>query len=280
MEKIAKSILVFVLFIFLLPVPVFSQTTSTTSTLPIDDKKEENGGLLLLGGNGECAGSTFQVNQSSDDCYRGKGGVDYMSLTHSEQPAGGGTSGDWCKQGGGMRFTNITIPQGSTIISAYLILRGNGAYTGVDCNSKISAEDVDDPATFVNDGSVFDTRYVNHTTAIVNWDNIGTWADNTDYDSVEIKTVIQEIIDRGGWASGNDMVIFWEDFDGRSTTSTAIRKADSYDGSSEYSPKLCIEFQSPDDILVVVGLDILVRSNFYFYGIFLFLFVIYILWKK
>jgi hypothetical protein len=77
----------------------------------------------------------------------------------------------------------------------------------------------------------------------VDWDSISAWVVNNDYNSPEIKTVIKEIVDRSGWASGNDIVIFWDDFEDRSThASGCYRHAYSYDGGSTYAPKLHIEY--------------------------------------
>jgi len=112
-------------------------------------------------------------------------------------------------------------------------------------NSRISAEDVDDAATFSSDSSAFDARWAARTTARVDWDNIGAWTLNTDYNSPDIKTVIQEIVDRAGWASGNDIVIFWDDFDDRSTHNTSRwRLAYSYTTPAS-APKLYIEWTIP-----------------------------------
>jgi len=142
-----------------------------------------------------------------------------------------------------MRFTNVTIPKGSTIDTAHLILRGRSSKSVTVVNSRISAEDVDDAPTFTNDGDAFDTRWANRTTARVDWDAIPAWTQDEDYNSPEIKTIIKEIVDRANWASGNDIVIFWEDFDDRSTHAfNCLRAGYSYDSSIEFAPKLVIEY--------------------------------------
>jgi len=142
-----------------------------------------------------------------------------------------------------MRFTNITIPPGATIVHAYLTLRASSNKTGTICNTRISAEDIDDAPTFADGGAAFDARWANRTTARVDWDAIPAWTLNTDYNSPEIKTVIQEIIDREGWVSGQDIVIFWEDYEDRSTHAAGcFRGGYSYDSSITYAPKLIIEY--------------------------------------
>jgi hypothetical protein len=189
---------------------------------------------------------TWQVGQSSDDCeyIAGYTPNPYWSLVYIRCIAGSGAPGsNRNRYGCGMRFTNITIPQGASIISANLRFRCNASEDNTVVNTKVSAEDVDDAPTFADSAAEFVNRYNNHTAAMVNWDNIPAWVAGIDYDSPEIKTVIQEVVDRAGWASGNGMAFFWEDYDNRSTPNNdAARWAYSYDGSSTYAPKLIIEY--------------------------------------
>ncbi len=202
--------------------------------------------------------ATFQVGASTDDCFR--------RLTTASFSLTGGTlavgafSATIYQQGAGMRFLNVTIPQGSTIDVAYLTLRCGFASSGTAVNSRISAEDVDDAPTFADDGAAFDTRWAARTTARVDWDAIPAWTLNVDYDSPSIITVIQEIVDRESWVSGQDIVIFWEDFEDRSTHADEARRvAHSWNGSAEFAPKLVITYTtgwSGGDIGVVPIADI------------------------
>ena len=183
----------------------------------------------------------LQVGAGSDDCFR-KRTYPEWDLNYVYQMVGRCTATN--KQvGGGMRFTGVTIPQGATIVTAYLTLRCKYYYGGTPCNTRISAENVDDAPTFINSYVAFDSRYNNRTAARVDWDDIPVWTVGTDYNSPEIKTVIQEIVDRAGWVSGNSIVIFWEDFDDRSPTDNAERLAHSYNSSPTYAPKLHIEYK-------------------------------------
>jgi hypothetical protein len=181
----------------------------------------------------------LQVAASTDDAYRQLSN-DYFSLTYTAVQAGRYSS-MYCRKGEGFRFQNVTIPQGTTIGSACLKLTANQNLSGTVCRTEISAEDVDDAPTFADDKAAFDSRYGNRTTAQVNWDGIGAWTTDTEYTSPDIKSVIQEIVDRAGWSSGNDIVIFWEDFDNESNEG-AYRSCYSYDGSSVKAPKLVINY--------------------------------------
>lgn len=103
----------------------------------------------------------------------------------------------------GYRFLNVTIPQGATIDDAYFKLTAfsNEAYT-VDV--KVWAEAADNGATFNTT-----TRTPKNATAgavSVAWTIPNTTAD-VEYSSPDIKTVIQEVVNRVGWSSGNALII-------------------------------------------------------------------------
>jgi hypothetical protein len=107
-----------------------------------------------------------------------------------------------------IRFPGVTIPQGATIDSAIITFVASGNLSGTTVNARIAAIDDDNaaaPTTYA--GAEGATR----TTATVDWNNIGAWTNLTQYDTPEIKTVIQEIVDRVGWSSGNALVVYVED---------------------------------------------------------------------
>ena len=98
------------------------------------------------------------------------------------------------------RFQNVVVPQGATIDSAYIKLNWEG---GEDVNFLIAAVDVDDfDAPTDNTYAAHDTE----TTATVSWNiPLEGSQDSGKYfkTSPDIKTIIQEIVDRTGWSSGN-----------------------------------------------------------------------------
>lgn len=185
---------------------------------------------------------TWQVGASSDDCHRCLSN-DGWGLTTTSWSIGN-FGGVYWMYGGGGRFINITIPQGATILDGtHLTPCSSGNLTTTGANSRVSAENVDNAPTFADDKVAFDARWANRTAARVDWDNIPNWTRYVWYDSPEIKAVIQEVINRPGWVSGNSIVIFWEDFENRST---GRRAAYSYDASGlTYAPKLVIEYAVP-----------------------------------
>jgi len=102
-----------------------------------------------------------------------------------------------------MRFTNIGIPRSAAIINARLkISSTNERYRG-QIYGLIQAEAADDAADFT-------ARYIGEivkTTAATDWDHKDNWSANTYYTSPDISGVIQEVVSRDGWNSGNSMAI-------------------------------------------------------------------------
>lgn len=198
------------------------------------------------GGPGGPTVVTEQVGESSDDIeYRWNISGYYFSLTQSWTGAGFWNF-EQKKFSGAFRFQTVAVPQGATITSAYLKITAGETNAVTTVNSKIRAEDVDDAATFSTQAD-FESRFPSQvTTAIVNWVSISNWVYNTEYTSPDIKIVIQEVVDRSNWASNNNMVVFWDDYDNRSSqVANAARRGYSYDGNSAKAAKLIISYTVP-----------------------------------
>lgn len=185
---------------------------------------------------------TFQVAASLDDCeawWNGDTGAWVFSLTRGGQTVGYYGNSEY-KIGGGIRFLNVTIPPGATITKAYLTITVRDAISAVVVNTKIRGEANDNPPTF--------TDYPNYsarprTAAVVPWSAIPPWATDEQHNSPEIKTIIQEIINRPGWNSGNALVIFWDDHDDESTHAAArYRQGWSYNDNPTKCTKLTIAY--------------------------------------
>jgi len=142
----------------------------------------------------------LQVGQSSDDCHR-ELGSDAWDLTVVNANAGDLSSSNY-DYSMGMRFTGATIGQGDTIDAASIQLRA-AIIAGTIPTTYIEGEDADDAATFTTSAN-YDGRA---RTSAVSW-TPGAWVDNTWYTSSELKTLLQAIVNRGGWA-GDGVVFFW-----------------------------------------------------------------------
>jgi hypothetical protein len=107
----------------------------------------------------------------------------------------------------GFRFDGVAVPQGATIVSASIQFTAGNTTTG-DHNITVQAEDADDPGTFTTDASNISGRTL--TTASVSWTQTGgvwTAGNRTALQKTnDLATVVQEIVDRVGWATGQAMV--------------------------------------------------------------------------
>ena len=63
------------------------------------------------------------------------------------------------------------------------------------------------------------------------------WTRNATYQTPNMSNVVQEIVNRGGWSSGNAMVFI--------ISGSGHRTAESYDGSTSKAPLLHIEYAAP-----------------------------------
>lgn len=132
---------------------------------------------------------------------------------------------------GGFRFTGLAIPQGATIEEAKIRLVNQANSNGTP-SFIIKGEDTDDAAIFSTHADfIARTR----TTASVAWIP-GAQTAGSSVMTVDIKDIVQEIVDRGSWASGNDMAFFIEnngtnswilvyDYTGSATNSAQIQIA-------------------------------------------------------
>ena len=132
---------------------------------------------------------------------------------------------------GGFRFTNVGIPQGATIdvatMEVYKLWATNAKYN-------IYCEDVDDAVTFTTDQYNISGR--TRTTEYTYW-NETVSEDEEWYTTPSLVNPVQEVINRPGWSSGNDIVFIW---DGLTGANVEIR---SYDGSTTNAAKLHIEYR-------------------------------------
>jgi type IV pilus assembly protein PilY1 len=106
-------------------------------------------------------------------------------------------------QTNGLRFTNVMINQGASILSAQLVLTAQSSDTG-SATLTLKGQAADDSNAFVSsDGNISDRGV---TSASVSW-SPGSWSTNNEYTSPDLKDVIQEIVDRANWQPGNALTL-------------------------------------------------------------------------
>jgi hypothetical protein len=195
----------------------------------------------------------LQIASGNDDCkkyYYSLTSSWYFNLSFQGLEYVGAYDANYIKFGCGLRFTNVTIPQGAVITTAYLAVKAKATYGGngaVQWYSKIRGQAADNAATF-SDLTDFDARDW-AVAAPVAWSGSTAWTDDAEYQSPEIKTLIQAIVDRPGWSSGNALALSWDDFDDQSAHSLNRRSVYEYEGSSSNAIKLHIEYETSQTII-------------------------------
>lgn len=101
----------------------------------------------------------------------------------------------------GVRFQNIVIPPGATIVSATIQFTASANGTGSTTLRTVGF--LGDVAAFTTTDNDISDRSV--TTELVDWVT-GDWTsgDRTSAQLVDVTAIMQEIVDDAGWASGND----------------------------------------------------------------------------
>ena len=139
---------------------------------------------------------------------------------------------DWYKSY--FRFNNVAIAQGATIASAYFKPYFNTTYGTPTL--RIVGYDSDDA---LQPSSALHGQHAQNTTAYVDWAS-PSGSNGDQLTSPDIKTVIQEIVDRSGWTSGSDLMImmFVQTISKGGTWPSAYIKWYSYDNSVSQAAQL------------------------------------------
>lgn len=134
---------------------------------------------------------------------------------------------DWGDIYVAFRFQNIYIPQGSTITSATFTYEAYDTDASTD-NVKVWAEAADNSAALVfTSGNSNSPQGKTAGSQSVAW-TLPNQTTGTQYTSPDISTVIQEVINRGGWSGGNALTILI-----RNNGATENHNADGYDGTKD-----------------------------------------------
>ncbi|MEM7246682.1 MAG: PKD domain-containing protein [Acidobacteriota bacterium] len=134
----------------------------------------------------------------------------------------------------GLRFVGLYIPQGATVTSAYLEFVVDEADTA-PTDVVIRAQAADDAPVFNTLPGDLTSRSLTSAMSpwsIPPWETIGSVERSPD-----VSSVVQEVVDRDGWASGNSLAFV--------ITGTGSRTAEAYDDAPTLAPFLHVEFTTP-----------------------------------
>ena len=182
---------------------------------------------ILVGEISTCS----QVSASTDDAEERPSGT--LRLTSSDLELINDGSED---QTVGMRFMDLNIPQGATIVSANIQFTVDEAANIDPCNLNIYGEDSDDAATFI--GTKYNMTDRPLTGATVSW-SPPIWPTAEDsgpnQQTADIAPIIQEIVDRANYTSNSAIAIIM--------SGTGRRTAVSYNGDAAMAPELCVSYE-------------------------------------
>jgi len=135
----------------------------------------------------------------------------------------------------GMRWTGITIPQGSTITAAWIQFSSRIAASGAT-SLALRAQASDNATTFTTSSRSISNRSL--TSASTTWSPAAWNASETGAGerTPDLSGVVQEVVNRSNWASGNALAIV--------VTGSGSRTAWAYDGDAAQAPLLHIEYSS------------------------------------
>ncbi len=183
----------------------------------------------------------LQVDASADSGQH-RGGDHSLFLTEVAEAVGNNaSSGTFTLFDTSNRFTGATIPVGETIDAATLTFTPASSASGTVVNSNIRAHLDANSGQIANETAWHDDFADSDlTVAFTAWDSIPAWTVDVEETSLDFAAVIQEVVDLGGWVSGNPLHIFWLN-DGSTLAVGVFRNAWTVDGDTEKAPKLDID---------------------------------------
>jgi len=148
----------------------------------------------------------------------------------------------------GLRFTGIDIPQGAIITEAYIQFQTDEVGSGAT-SLLIRGEDADDAAAFANVRNNVSSRATTAASAAWApgaWNTVGQagLAQRT----VDLSDIVEEIVARSGWHSGNDMAFV--------ITGSGTRTAEAFESGAAFAPLLHVEYVLPDPTPVLTYNDV------------------------
>ena len=147
----------------------------------------------------------------------------------------------------GIRFTGLNIPQGATIVSSTITFTADEAdgSNSEPANLIFKAHDVDNAPAFTTATSNVSSR--NTTSNAANWSSVPEWFEGSMYTTPNLTSVIQEVINRGGWSQGNSLAFI--------ITGSGERTAVAYNSVPSSAPKLEIVYSLEETVAVDCSYD-------------------------
>ena len=176
-----------------------------------------------------------RVNAGTDDAEE-RLADNSMYLNSSDLELTFESGGGGLDQAVGMRFTGVGIPQGATILNAYVQFQVDEVTTGPVALT-IQGQNTDNAATFGAASADISSRPATAASVAWSpaaWDTVG--AAGSAQRTPDLSTVLQEIVNRSGWASGNALAII--------VTGSGKRTAEAFEGDPTGAALLHVEYST------------------------------------
>lgn len=135
-----------------------------------------------------------------------------------------------------VRFPSVSIPSGATITDAKWSRTPDYGNTSSPTDITLHFNAADNAAAPTT-ASGFDALSL---TSGVDWDSVASESSGNWYDSPDISSELQAVVDRSGWSSGNAVMLVVKNAVASGTT--AYRTSKSYEAGSSYYPKLTVSW--------------------------------------
>jgi hypothetical protein len=200
------------------PTPTPAPPTVTPTIAPTATSTPGPGGTV-----------SAQITASGDDVT--EDGTTFDPISASVSIGTGATSGS---SYAGLRFTGVAIPAHATISSAHVDVVSS--QTQWNAYSMTIAADATGNSAALTSSSTPSQRAL--TTATVTHNDDVLWVADATYSLDDMTAVIQELVSRPDWVSGNAMSVIMKGTGG----AYARKFVTSFDGSSTDAPKLIVTF--------------------------------------
>lgn len=158
------------------------------------------------------------------------------------------TVGKRTKMGSSAWFDNVQVPRGAvfqhpgyeTYSLFYVTTIGGGEQTSITVRYYLRCAALDDAAKISTDLLMHGAMTTAKRDITVDF----LWSGLEEH-GYAMDSSIEEVTNRDAWREGNSLVVYADDFDGRSDAN-AYRRCLSYDGSSTYPPRLTICYALDD----------------------------------
>ncbi len=136
----------------------------------------------------------------------------------------------------GLRFRNISIPQGATIEDAYIQFTTDETNSG-GTNLTVWAHDTDNASQFSTNRYNVSSRSKTSASAAwapSAWNSVSESGSNQR--TPNLKSLVQEVVNRGGWQSGNALAFI--------ISGSGERTAEAYEGNSSQAARLVVTYRT------------------------------------